>query len=123
MTYEVRGTILKILGRQTFNSGSSKVEFVLHTDDLEHAQDLKFECWKDQADKAEQLQEGQKVEVVFSIQGNPWNGKYYVNLSAIRIHVDEADVDQSRPEMPITRPAPVDDDDNLTLDDSDNDPF
>ena len=112
MTYEIKGTILKVLGRQNFTSGSSKVEFVLHTDDITHAQDLKFECWKDQADKAEKLTEGQSVEVVFSIQGNPWNGKYYVNLSAIRIHIDEADVDQS--EMPVTRPAPeVKDDDDL----------
>ena len=112
-TFEQRGTIHKILDRATFASGSSKVELILKTDDLEYPQMLKFECWKDQADQAEKLKEGQTVEVVFGLRGNEHQGRYYMNGTAIRIHIDEADVDQSAPEMPITRPAPVEDDDNM----------
>ena len=45
--YDMTGTVKVIMDQQTFESGFTKREFVVTTDDDRYPQDIKFECVKD----------------------------------------------------------------------------
>ncbi len=83
--YEARGKIKLISDLQTFNSGFTKREFVITTEDSKYPQDIKFETARDKTALLDNLQVGQEVSVSFDIRGNEYNGKYYVNLNAWKI--------------------------------------
>jgi len=82
MELKINGTI-KVIGElQTWDSGFSKVEFVITTKE-EYPQDIKFEIVKEKADKfIEYNKVGDEVDVKFNVRGNEYNSKYYVNLQA-----------------------------------------
>lgn len=74
------GTIKEIGELQTFDSGFTKVEFVLTTDE-QYPQEVKFEAVKEKAEKMLKFNKvGDRIEVKFNLRGNEHNGKYYVNL-------------------------------------------
>lgn len=79
---KLTGTIKQIGEKVTFDSGFSKVEFVLTTNE-NYPQDVKFEITKEKADNFLQYNKvGNVVDVKFNIRGNEFNNKYYVNLQA-----------------------------------------
>lgn len=77
---------IKVIGeQQTFDSGFTKVEFVITTLD-QYPQDVKFEITQDKvADFLKYNKVDKEVEVSFNVRGNKYNGKYYVNLQAWKV--------------------------------------
>ena len=85
MAYELEGTIKVIMDVQTFGSGFTKREFVLTTDSEKYPQDIKMEFVKDRISLLDGYKAGQRVKVGFDLRGSEHNGRYYVNVAALRI--------------------------------------
>ena len=98
-TYELTGTVKVVMDEVKFDSGFSKREFVVTTDDDRFPQEIKFECVKDKAALLADVKPGQHVAVSFDLRGNESKGRYFVSLSAWRIQA----------ERPGTAPEPTDD--------------
>jgi hypothetical protein len=86
---ELIGKIKLINDIQAFESGFSKREFVVTTNE-QYPQDVKFEVVKDKCSLLDKYAPGNDVKVSFNIRGNEYNGKYYVNLQAWKIENSEA---------------------------------
>lgn len=86
---EVSGKIKLLMDTQTFDSGFSKREFVVTTQE-QYPQDIKFECIKDKISMLDNLQPGSDVTVHFNLRGNEYQGRYFVNLQAWRVEVGVA---------------------------------
>jgi single-strand DNA-binding protein len=84
-TYDMTGTVKVVMDQQTFDSGFTKREFVVTTEDDRYPQDIKFECVKDKVSLLDDVKEGQNVTVTFDLRGNEYNGRYFVNLTAWRL--------------------------------------
>ncbi len=82
--YQLEGSVKLINDVQNFQSGFSKREFVVTTDD-QYPQDIKFECVKDKCALLDSVSQGQRVNVSFRIRGNEYQGRYYVNLQVYKI--------------------------------------
>ena len=95
---DIKGRVKLIMDTQSFDSGFTKREFVITTDE-QYPQDVKFECIKDKTALLDSYNVGDNIVVHFNIRGNEYQGRYFVNLQAWRI---EADAGQG--EMP---PAPA----------------
>jgi len=79
---KLNGTIKMIGEVQNFDSGFSKREFVITTNE-QYPQDVKFEVVKEKATDFEQYNKvGDNVDVKFNVRGNEYNGKYYVSLQS-----------------------------------------
>ena len=85
--YNLRGKVKILMDTQTFDSGFTKREFVITTED-QYPQDVKFEAVKDRISMLENLQPGQTVTVSFNVRGNEYQGRYYVNLQAWRVQAE-----------------------------------
>lgn len=94
------GAIKRIGTTQTFNSGFSKREFVLTTDE-KYPQDVPLEVIKDNCDTLDNWSEGQRVEVYFNVRGNYWEAKdrYFVSLQAWKIKPAQGEASQPEPEQ------------------------
>lgn len=84
MSYDMTGTVKVVLDLMTFDSGFTKREFVITTQD-QYPQDVKFETVRDKTSICDKIQEGQEVTVSFDVRGNEYKGRYYVNLNAWRV--------------------------------------
>jgi hypothetical protein len=84
MSLELSGKIKKVFPTQTFDSGFTKREFVVTTDE-QYPQDVKFELIKDKVDMIDSYKTDDAVKVSFNVRGNEWNDKYFVNLQAWRL--------------------------------------
>jgi hypothetical protein len=82
--YEITGSITHIMEMQTFPSGFAKREFVIETND-KYPQQIKFECVKQDCALLDSRQLGEEVRVEFSIRGNAYQGRFYVNLQAHKL--------------------------------------
>lgn len=78
-TRSITGIVKIINETQTFDSGFQKREFVI-TEPSQYPQDIKLELTKDRCSHLDNIRVGQEVEAFFNIQGNEYNGRYYVNL-------------------------------------------
>ena len=87
MIYTMEGTVKVINETQTWDSGFKKRELVITTDD-QYPQDVKFEFLKDSVELLDSVKAGDAVVVSFSIRGNEYNGKYYVNLTGNALKVN-----------------------------------
>jgi hypothetical protein len=97
MSYNIEGTVKVINDTMTFDSGFQKREIVITTQDDKFPQDVKLEFIKDSVTKLDEFKEGDFVKIAFSIRGNEYNGKYYVNLSAFAIAHTKADTAPATP--------------------------
>lgn len=84
MELKINGKVKVIMDTQTFDSGFSKREFVITTQE-QYPQDVKLECIKDKTSMLDSLSAGDDVDVSFNVRGNEYNGRYFVNLQAWRI--------------------------------------
>jgi hypothetical protein len=73
------------MDQQSFDSGFTKREFVVTTDDDRYPQEIKFECVKDKVSLLDNVLAGSRVTVTFDMRGNEYNERYYVNLTAWKI--------------------------------------
>ena len=85
MSYTIEGTIKVINETQTFASGFQKREVVITTEDDKFPQDVKLEFIKDSVTKLDEFKVGDFVSIKFSIRGNEYEGKFFVNLGAFAI--------------------------------------
>jgi len=114
MELKLNGKVKLILDLQSWDSGFTKREFVISTNE-QYPQDVKLECIKDKTSLLDGLSDGDDVEVSFNVRGNEYNGKYYVNLQSwklIKMDGDPADSENSPP-APDFEPAGDQDDDDL----------
>lgn len=81
----LQGKIKLIQEQQTFDSGFTKREFVVTTDDARYPQDINFETVKERIALLDKFNEGDAVNVSFDISGREYNGKYFVTLRAWKI--------------------------------------
>lgn len=98
---DLKGKVKLIMDTQTFDSGFTKREFVVTTQE-QYPQDVKFECIKDRTALLDQYKAGDNVMVHFNIRGNEYNGRYFVNLQAWKI---DADIAGEQPPMPAQPPV------------------
>jgi hypothetical protein len=84
MELKINGKVKVVMETETFDSGFSKREFVVTTDD-KYPQEVKFELIKDQTSMIDSYTVGSDVEVSFNLRGNEYNGRYFVNLQAWKI--------------------------------------
>jgi len=83
--FTLKGSV-KVIGEvMTFDSGFTKRELVVTTDDDRYPQDIKVEFVKDKCAMLDSLKEGDKVVAHFDLRGNEYNGKYYTSLIGWRI--------------------------------------
>jgi len=81
---EIKGVIKLINQTQTFDSGFTKREFVVTTDET-YPQHIKCELVKDKCSVLDSYSIGDSVSVSINLRGNEYNGKYYVNIQAWKI--------------------------------------
>lgn len=84
MEHKITGRIKVIMNLETFDSGFTKREFVITTQE-QYPQDVKLELIKDRTSLLDNCKEGDTVTVSFNVRGNEYNGRYYVNLQAWKI--------------------------------------
>jgi hypothetical protein len=92
MSNTITGTIKVIKETQTFNSGFTKREFVVTTDE-QYPQDIKLGFIKDKCSLLDNYKVGQPVTVDFNLRGNYNEGldRYFVELQAWRIGSNSED--------------------------------
>jgi len=112
--YDITGEIIVINDIQEFASGFKKREFVIRTAEEKYPQDIKLELTKDACSKLDAYKIGDTVTVDFNLQGNEYNGKYFVNLRAWKItgEGNSQPMQTARPATqnqakPPTHPAPA----------------
>ena len=112
---KLNGVVKLIMDTQTFDSGFTKREFVVTTQE-QYPQDVKFECTQQRVSLIDGLNVGDNVDVHFNIRGNEYNGRYFVNLQAWKIDKAVAGAPSA--------PQPVAPDTNLeSADDAEDLPF
>jgi len=117
-TYELIGTVKMVMEAMTFDSGFSKREFVVTTDDKRYPQDIKFECVKDRMALLDAIKPGDRVTVSFDLRGNENRGRYFVSLSAWKVEAERdtpsQDASEDGPPLDtLTPPAKEVDDGDL----------
>jgi len=95
--FELNGIIKLLADKQTFQSGFEKREFVITTQE-QYPNDIKFECVNDKIAILDPLKTGDKVNVKFRIRGNEYQGRYYVNLNAFDVKLNEENVNKPKKE-------------------------
>ena len=98
MNTQIKGKIIQIQETQTFPSGFTKREFVVDTGG-EYPQQIPMSFNKDKCGVLDGYQEGQHVEVEVNIRGNEHNGRYYVNLQAWKMKLDEQHQGEDTPDF------------------------
>jgi hypothetical protein len=113
MIYNFEGTIKEIFETQTFDSGFTKREIVL-TSDEQYPQDVKFEFIKESIASLDAFNVGETAKIGFALRGNEYNGKYFVNLKGISIAKLTAGATPAAPAVaPLETSTGADDTDDL----------
>lgn len=86
---EVTGKIKLINATQTFDSGFTKRELVVTTNET-YPQDIKVEFVKDKCDVLDAYKVGDDVKIGINLRGNEYQGKYYVSIQGWKIDKGEA---------------------------------
>jgi hypothetical protein len=107
---DIKGKIKLIMDTQTFDSGFTKREFVVTTDE-QYPQDVKFETIKDKTAILDNYKLGDGVIVHFNIRGSEYQGKYFVNLQAWRMEVAPSGVEDGQNIEPPVEEMSTEEDD------------
>lgn len=107
-SYKMTGRIHQIGETQTFPSGFAKREFVVDDCKEKYPQLVKFEAMKDGCDRLDSFKVGDEVSVDFNLNGNEYNGKYYVSLTCWKITKTQAQnaIPEGRQQQRSMPPAP-----------------
>ncbi len=86
---ELTGTVKKILEKQTFNSGFTKQELILQTNE-QYPQTIAVEFVQDRIDLLNDIKPGEDVKISINIRGREWVNpegvtKYFVSINGWRI--------------------------------------
>ena len=86
MPYEMTGTVKVIMETKTSASGTfSWREFVITSEEDRYPQDVLFRVVKDRCATLDSIAVGERLKVTFDIRGREYQGRYFVNLEAVRI--------------------------------------
>jgi single-strand DNA-binding protein len=115
--YELTGTVKVVMDLMKFDSGFTKREFVVTTDDDRYPQHIKFECVKDRCALLDNIKPGQRVTVSFDVRGNEYKERYFVNLNAWRIDAakEASAPDSAEDGPPLDQRTPPEDEDAEVL--------
>ena len=84
-TYKVTGQLVQIREQRTFESGSTKGEFLVRTGG-QYSQDLCFEVWDEGVLQVLQPSlERTEVTVYFDIRSREYKGRYFTDLVCWRL--------------------------------------
>lgn len=114
MLYEMTGTIKLINDMMSFPSGFTKRQFVLTSEDDRFPQDIAMAFTKDRCAILDNVKPGERVKVTFGLRGREWNGKYFVDVDALKLEkLDETGgSDESDSDFPVDNGVPVNDADD-----------
>jgi single-strand DNA-binding protein len=84
-SYDMTGNVKAVMDQQNFDSGFTKREFVVTTEEDRFPQDIKFQCVKEKVSLLDNVKEGDRVNVTFDLRGNEYNDRYYVDLTAWKV--------------------------------------
>lgn len=91
MEIKIQGRVKEIFETQTFDSGFQKREFVITVDETEkYPQDIKVETIKEKCSELDNINIGDVITADCNLRGNEWNGKYFNNIQAWKLEVNEA---------------------------------
>lgn len=109
MLYEMTGTIKVVKDVQTFASGFTKREFVLTREDERFNPDVALSFTKDRCALLDTVQPGERVKVSFAINCREYNGRYYTDLSALKLEKLDGATDSAAGSDFVADEVPVDD--------------
>ena len=89
MSLEITGRLIVKMATQQIKDSFKKREFVVETTE-QYPQKIKLELTQDKCDILDTYKEGDVLKVSFNLRGSVWQEKYYVNLQAWRIQLDNA---------------------------------
>lgn len=115
MLYEMTGTIKLINDMMSFPSGFTKRQFVITSEEDRFPQDIAMSFTKERCAILDNHKPGERVKVTFGLRGREWQGKYFVDIDAIKMEsLDAAAADGDAgmvSDVDIVDPAPGDLDD------------
>lgn len=114
MSLEIEGKVIQVLEEQRGQSGDRswvRQGFVIEVPGR-FPRKLCFDAWGDNVDQVRELSEGDDIKVSFDPESREYNGRWYTNLKAWRIQLQQAGEGQ----MPGSFPPPMDEP-NLPEDD------
>jgi hypothetical protein len=82
--YIVEGQIIDIGEVQSFDSGFTKLQFVVKTDG-DYPQEIALNLVKDRTNLIDRHELGDRVRAHFNLRGNPYKGRWFVDLNCWRI--------------------------------------
>lgn len=89
MNFEIKGKLFLKNDTQVISDRFKKREFILHEDDAEYPQHIKFQLTQDKVNLLYSINIGDEINVAFNVRGNSWekNGttSYFNNLDAWKI--------------------------------------
>ncbi len=107
--YEMTGLVHEVGEERTFSSGFRKRELVLTNDVGESAKYPKyvpFAFKKERGDQIKGFRKGQRVKVVFALEGREYNGRYYPEVTGLKATLVGADgAAAQKPAEPTAQPS------------------
>jgi len=106
MSLEITGRLIVKMPTQQIKESFKKREFVVETTE-QYPQKIKLELTQDKCDVLDSYKEGDILKVSFNLRGSLWQEKYYVNLQAWRIQLDNTSNNMAsgnNTEMPTSAP-------------------
>lgn len=123
--FEYTGVVDEVLPVQTFSSGFTKRDVIIGNDvdsPSKYPNPIKFSFKKDNCSLLDGVRKGQRAKVRFAIDGRRWEGprgvQYFVDLTALKIEVLNADGSSTEPV-----PAPAEPDVAFDVGELDEMPF
>ena len=93
MNLEIKGTVINILEKESGVSKAGKEwekqDFVIETQD-QFPRNVCFTCFGDKTSLVSNLSRGSEVNVSFNIESREYNGKYFHNINAWKVEVNES---------------------------------
>ncbi|MBO5774494.1 MAG: DUF3127 domain-containing protein [Kiritimatiellae bacterium] len=123
--FEYTGVVEEVLPVQTFSSGFTKRDVIIGNDvdsPSKYPNPVKFSFKKDNCSLLDGVRKGQRAKVRFAVDGRRWEGprgvQYFVDLTALKIELLDADGSSTEPV-----PAPAEPDMDVDPGEMDDMPF
>lgn len=117
----------KVVQLGTLTEGSSprgpwkKQELIIETLE-QYPKKVCLMCWNDRVNEANGFFVGQTIKAQISIESREFNGKWYTDVRAIRLDVDQPTA-QPVAQQPMQQPLPPMNEEYFTSDNGDDLPF
>ena len=100
--YTFTGRVVHVGDVQEFGSkGFYKRDLVLNDGADKYPQEISFQCSKERADAAGDFNKGDTVKVDFNLRGREWQGRWFVNLEAWRLELQDSAEAEPQADIPL----------------------